>query len=327
MSHFSNDLFSVAATDAVIFRAGAPKAVDLFAGAGGFTEGATQAGAVVVWAANHWADAVQVHTDNHPEVAHACQDLQQANWDEVPAHDLLLASPACQGHSKARGKDRAHHDATRSTAWAVVSALEHHRPEAAIVENVAEFMRWVLFPAWCGAVRALGYAISPHHLDAADFGVPQHRERVFLLLTKSEAPLSLRLEQQAHVPISTVLDFSAGSWSMIDKQGRASATLERVKRGRQTFGDRFVMPYYGNGSGLTGRAIDRPIGTITTKDRWALVDGNRMRMMSKDEVRGGMGFRASYRLPTNRRRAIHMLGNAVCPAVPRAMITALTAQV
>jgi DNA (cytosine-5)-methyltransferase 1 len=82
------------------------RAVDLFAGLGGFTAGATAAGARVVWAANHWPVAVQWHAVNHPETAHLCQDLHQADWTQVPDHDLLLASPACQGHTPARGKAR-----------------------------------------------------------------------------------------------------------------------------------------------------------------------------------------------------------------------------
>ena len=158
------------------------KAIDLFAGLGGFSAGAELAGCSVVWAANHWRAAVDAHSANHPATEHACQDLQQADWTRVPAHDLLLASPACQGHSRARGKDRPHHDVTRSTAWAVVSALECHRPLFAIVENVVEFAtKWVLFPAWCSALQALGYSVAPHIVDAADHGVPQHRvtNRVF----------------------------------------------------------------------------------------------------------------------------------------------------
>ena len=45
-------------------------AIDLFAGAGGFSTGATMAGVNVVWAANHWPDAVEWHSKNHPEAQH-----------------------------------------------------------------------------------------------------------------------------------------------------------------------------------------------------------------------------------------------------------------
>ncbi|WP_419606333.1 DNA cytosine methyltransferase, partial [Thiolapillus sp.] len=110
------------------------RVIDLFAGAGGFSTGATMAGARVVWAANHWRSAVIIHKANHPDAVHVCQDLHQADWSQVPEHDVMLASPSCQGHSHARGKDRPHHDASRSTAWAVVSAVEHHRPPFVVIE-------------------------------------------------------------------------------------------------------------------------------------------------------------------------------------------------
>jgi DNA (cytosine-5)-methyltransferase 1 len=302
------------------------RAIDLFAGAGGFTTGAIMAGCKVVWAANHWRDAVDIHAENHPGTEHICQDLHQANWTLVPDHDLLLASPACQGHTPARGKERPHHDATRSTAWAVVSALEYHRPPFGIIENVPAFMQWALFPAWCSALTALGYAISPHLIDAANHGVPQHRQRVFIVLTRSKHPVELRLPMREHVPAAQIIDFDGGGkWSLINKPGRSSATIARIAAGRVRFGQRFVAPYYGSGSGETGRSLLRPLGTITTRDRWSVIDGDRMRMLSAIEAREAMGFPPDYRLPLRHKAALHMLGNAVCPPVARDVIEALIA--
>jgi DNA (cytosine-5)-methyltransferase 1 len=301
------------------------RAIDLFAGAGGFTTGAIMAGCKVVWAANHWRDAVDIHSANHPDTEHVCQDLHQANWTLIPDHDLLLASPACQGHTPARGKERPHHDATRSTAWAVVSALEYHRPPFGIVENVPAFMKWSLFPAWCSALTALGYAISPHLIDAANHGVPQHRQRVFIVLTRSQHPIELNLPIREHVPAAQIIDFESGKWSPINKPGRSSATMTRIAAGRARFGQRFVAPYYGSGSGETGRCLLRPLGTITTRDRWSVIDGDRMRMLSAIEARDAMGFPPTYRLPLQHKAAMHMLGNAVCPPVARDVIEALSA--
>src|SRR5690606_22640107 len=65
------------------------KAIDLFAGAGGFSTGAAMAGCEVAWAANHWPEAVRWHAANHPDAEHVCQDLHQARWEDVPAHDLM----------------------------------------------------------------------------------------------------------------------------------------------------------------------------------------------------------------------------------------------
>lgn len=299
------------------------KVVDLFAGAGGFSTGATLAGHQVVWAANHWPDAVKWHSRNHPDAEHVCQDLHQADWSQVPSHDIMLASPCCQGHSKARGKakNNLQHDASRSTAWAVVSAAEYHRPPVAIVENVQEFLDWQLYRPWELAMNALGYAVSPHIIDAADLGAPQNRIRMFLVLTKSENPLVLNLPKLKHKPASTFIDFNSGNWQPVHKPGRAAATLERVRAGRQAHGDRFLISYYGNTK--TGRSLSRPIGTITTRDRWAVVDGDRMRMLTRFECRDAMSFPSDYQLPDNHRLAVHLLGNAVCPEPVRQILNAV----
>lgn len=297
--------------------------IDLFAGAGGFSTGASMAGCNVAWAANHWPDAVEWHSRNHPDAAHICQDLHQADWSQVPAHDLMLASPCCQGHSKARGKASGNpqHDARRSTAWAVVSAAEYRRPPAILVENVPEFLDWQLYRPWVLAMQALGYAVSPHVVDAADLGAPQNRIRMFLVLTQSAQPLKLNLPTLDHLPAASFIDFEAGRWQPIEKPGRAAATLERVRAGRTAHGDRFLISYYGNTK--TGRSLDRPIGTITTRDRWAIVDGDRMRMLSRWECRSAMSFPDTYQLPDNHRLAVHLLGNAVCPTPVSHIIKAL----
>lgn len=303
------------------------RVIDLFAGAGGFSEGARLAGHTVVWAANHWQQAVDIHSLNHPGAEHVCQDLHQADWSQVPQFDLLLASPCCQGHSRARGAENGNpqHDASRSTAWAVVSAAEYHRPVAFVVENVPEFVRWSLYPAWRMAMESLGYCLTPMVLDAADSGVPQNRERLFVVGVRAGRPILLNLPQYDHVPASSFIDFGSGNWSKIDRPGRSGATLARIAAGRARFGERFVAPYYGTGSGQTGRSIHRPIGTITTRDRWAVVDGDRMRMLSKDECRAAMSFREDFILPKQHRPAVNMLGNAVAPKQAKNVIEALEA--
>lgn len=297
--------------------------IDLFSGLGGFSTGATMAGCRVLWAANHWPTAVQWHTVNHPNTEHACQDLQQADFRQAPAHDILLASPACQGHSPARGKEQPHHDAQRATAWAVVTCLEVHRPPVAVIENVPEFARWVLWPAWTAAINALGYALQPVVLDLADHGVPQHRRRLFIVATRSRHPIHLHLPRRPHQPAANCINFDAGTWSPIHRLGRSPRTLARIEAGRREFGHRFLAPYYGSGSGETGRSLHRPIGTLTTRARWAVIDGDRMRMVRAAEGRALMGFPADTRLPANEATAWHLLGNAVGPIQAADVINAI----
>ncbi len=299
-------------------------AIDLFAGAGGFSTGARAAGVRVRWAANHWRRACEVHERNHPEVKHACQDLHQADFRDAPSHDLLLASPSCVGHTRARGKEKPHHDADRATAWAVVTCLEVHRAPAFVVENVTEFADWVLFPSWMSALQALGYAVSVNTWDAADCGVPQNRERVIIVGVKGKTPLHLTSPRTPHVPASSFLDFDAGRWTRVHRRGRAPATLARWRSGRAEHGERFVFSYYGNTKG--GRSISRPIGTVTTKDRWALVNGDHMRMMSVYEGRLAMGFPPSYSLTGDHKVDMKMLGNAIPPPMAEQAIRQVVAR-
>lgn len=298
--------------------------IDLFAGLGGQSTGAILAGHNVVWAANHWPVAVEYHAKNHPSTKHSCQDLQQADFSQVPSHDILLASPCCQGHSNARGSNKSSHDSSRSTAWAVVAGAEACSPEFMLVENVPEFLNWSLYPSWRDALERLGYSLSPHILDAADYGVAQHRVRMFIVCTRTKTPIKLNIEKSQHISARNVIDFNAGNWTKIDKPGRSKNTLSRISNGRkQLKTDAFLAPYYGSGSGLTGRSLDRPIGTLTTKARWSVIYGDKMRMLSVDESRIFMSFPKNTILPKQKHLALHLLGNAVAPELERRILDSL----
>lgn len=304
------------------------KAIDLFAGAGGFTAGAEAAGARVIWAGNHWRLAVDVHELNHPETDHLCQDLEQADWTRIPSMDLVLASPACQAHSSAAtrgGKGRRgsapHHDALRSTAWAVVSCVEVHSPPFVVVENVADFRNWKLYGVWCKAMQELGYSLHEHFVNAADLGVPQDRRRLFITAVKGKRPFVLRLPKREHVGFSECIDMSAGLWEPV--AGKPPDVRQRASKGRANFPDDevFVTQHV---TGHPGRSIDRPVPTVTTKHQMGLVRrgrrGDEMRMFTIDEYRCAMGFPKNYWLPRQVCDSVKLLGNAVCPPVAKAIV-------
>ncbi len=291
-------------------------AVDFFAGAGGLSTGARQAGATIAAAVNHWQVAVDSHVANHPEALHICQDAGLVDPSrDLPGFDTLLAAPSCQGHSPARGVDQPRHDASRATAWCVTDVCEVRRQPRLVVENVPAFLKWVLFPMWRATLEALGYALSINILDAADFGVPQERERVIIIgehrARRAPVITSPRLR---HVPAREIINLDAGRWT--PTATKKPATQVRIANGRSRFGRHpFLIAYYGKGSGKIARDLDRPIGTITTLDRWGIVRGNEMRMLSVDECRRAMGFPPGYVLTGTRRDRIMQLGNAVCPPV------------
>lgn len=296
-------------------------AIDLFAGAGGFTSGALLAGVDVLWAANHWQQSVDVHRANHPDVEHACQDLQQYNWRRCPDHDLLLASPACQGHSEAgqpgRGRPgvEERQQLDRNTAWAVVACAETKRPRTILVENVRPFQRWALLPAWISALELLGYCVCQHLFDAADWGVPQNRVRVVISARLGE-PLELVSPGLEHRGFGECIDWHAGEWKPL--KSKSWGVQSRVKAGRaRGLGTRFLTHYV---TGHKGRALSRPIGCITTKDQWAVVKGGKIRMLSLTEARRAQDFEDDYHLPDTRNVCIRMLGNAIPVRFARGLV-------
>jgi DNA (cytosine-5)-methyltransferase 1 len=293
------------------------KGIDLFAGAGGTSEGAIMAGVDIVWAANHNPMAVKYHSLNHPSSIHICQDLQQADWSQVPSHDLLFASPCCQGHSKAAGKAKKtiKADKSRSTAWAIVSCLEVHKSPMAIIENVDDFLNWTLFGAWEYAMTQLGYALSFNLINAANLGVPQNRQRLFIIATRSKNPITLTLKKEAHIPARKIIDtsFEGHEWDLVSN--RVIATQKRVANGRNRFGDVFLDAAYGSEKG--GRSIDKPIGTITTINKHSVVIGDYIRPITIPEQAAAQTFPVHYHFPASKTLTKQMIGNAVPPLMAK----------
>ncbi len=153
--------------------------VDLFCGAGGLGLGFHSQAFHIVWAADTIAPAVETYQRNIG--THAEQ--VKIDWDTVlPPSDIVIGGPPCQGFSSAGLRKLGD---TRNTLVAVFAHLvARHRPKAFVFENVEGFLtgesgRWVtdlLEP-----LVAAGYCIHLRKVNAANYGVPQHRKRVLAI--------------------------------------------------------------------------------------------------------------------------------------------------
>lgn len=297
------------------------RAIDLFAGCGGTSTGAALAGVDVVAACNHWAVAVETHALNHPRTQHVCQDIATVDPSSMPAHDIMLASPSCVGHTRARGKEQSHHDAARATADDVLRFAEANMPRAVIVENVPEMMQWKRYRSWRMAWSDLGYRVSEQVIDAADAGVPQNRRRLFVVASRTRRPIAIPQPSERHVAAREVLNLDAGPWA--DTAGWCAKTRARLVNARAEYGAEFLLPYYGSETG--GRSLGRPIGTLTTVDRYALVRGDRGRMLTVAEALRLSSFPDGYRLAGTRRDGMKQTGNCVPPLLAAHVIRSVCA--
>jgi DNA (cytosine-5)-methyltransferase 1 len=294
--------------------------IDNFAGGGGASMGIEAAlGRCVDVAINHSRDAVEMHMRNHPHTRHLCEDVFAVNpLDLAAGRSVGLAwfSPDCTHHSRAKG-GKPRDKKIRGLAWVVIKYAKTVRPRVIMLENVPEFEDWgpldergmpckrrkgMTFKRWASLLRAEGYEVQHRTLNAADYGVPTHRKRLFLIARcdgrpivwpepthgdpKSEAVQSGRLKPW--VAASTVIDWTlptpsiflspeeARVWKV--KRPLKEKTMQRIFKGLRRYVLEAKHPFIapidfcvrtghwsnrtGAGSGFRGQKLSEPLGAV-----------------------------------------------------------------
>lgn len=169
------------------------RVVELFAGVGGFRLGLEPFGWRTVWA-NQWEPSTKVQHAYHCYVTRFGSDGAvnadiAAVADDVPAHDLLAAGFPCQDYSVARTLSSAHGIEGKKGVlwWQIHRVLERRRPAVVLLENVDRLLkspasqrgRDIAIVLAC--LADLGYAVEWRVVNAADYGFPQRRRRVFMV--------------------------------------------------------------------------------------------------------------------------------------------------
>lgn len=156
--------------------------VDLFAGLGGFHQAANHLGGKCVFASEIDEELREIYQKNFDVKARG--DIRKVRPEEVPQHDLLCAGFPCQPFSKAGGQ-MGWDDAVRGTVfWNIIEILRLRRPKLVILENVAHFVRHDegnTYQKVKLALESLGYTVDYHQFSPHQFGVPQIRERIYMV--------------------------------------------------------------------------------------------------------------------------------------------------
>lgn len=180
-----------------------PTAVDLFAGAGGATQGLRDAGYDVLGAVEIDPDAAASYRLNHPSVVMWEQDITRLPASAMLAAlglkpgelTLLKGCPPCQGFSSLAAGD-VESDPRNDLVGHMIRFARALRPKAVLVENVPGLGRDRRATALADSLVSLGYRVRTYMVDARDFGVPQRRKRLIILAVRGgSAPLPERLAQ------------------------------------------------------------------------------------------------------------------------------------
>lgn len=160
--------------------------IDLFAGLGGFHLALSSLGHRCVFASELDADLADLYEQNFGLKPHG--DIRAVRARDIPKHDVLCAGFPCQNFSKAGDQLGLECPQHGDLIEYIVAILDYHRPEYLIMENVPNLMRHQGGETWREIRRRLqgaGYEISESRLSPDQFGVPQVRERCFIVGRRS----------------------------------------------------------------------------------------------------------------------------------------------
>ena len=195
------------------------KAIDLFAGIGGIRLGFEQAygdGIETVFASEWDEWAARTYRENFGGCPEVAGDITEIEATDIPAFDICLAGFPCQAFSQAgrhKGFDDDYRGQSRGTLFAeVVRICDHHKPSVIFCENVKGLVRHDrgrTFRVICGAFEQIGYRVFTRELNSKSFGVPQNRERIYIVCFRDDiAPDSFEFPESAgeQMTIRDILD-------------------------------------------------------------------------------------------------------------------------
>jgi len=161
------------------------KYIDLFGGIGGFRLGiekVTNGEWECVWYNDIDKYAVNVYNRRFNENYEA-RDIRNVDEGEIPRHDCICAGFPCQSFSIA-GKRRGLEDTRGTLFFEICRVAQHHKPKLLFLENVRGLLshdEGNTFKTILKSLWELGYDVEWQVLNSKDFGVPQNRERVFII--------------------------------------------------------------------------------------------------------------------------------------------------
>lgn len=299
------------------------KAIDLFAGIGGIRLGFTQAfqeNIQFVFSSEIDKFAQQTYYANFNEIPHG--DITKIHEKDIPSHDILLAGFPCQAFSIA-GLRKGFEDTRGTLFFDIARIASYHKPQVLFLENVKGFLnhdKGKTFKVVKSTLEDLGYQVYAKVLNAKDFGLPQNRERIYIVAFLDDVffefpkplnkPVALAdiLEENPDIlyikrdDIKLKKDYLAKESLYKIKSPQKTLQIGKVNQGRQ--GER-IYSIYGHACTLSAYG-----GGVGAKTGLYFVN-NQIRRLTPRECARVQGFSEHFILPTNKNQAYKQLGNSV----------------
>ena len=322
--------------------------IDLFAGVGGIRLGFQKQKGYCVFTSEWDKFAQKTYRINYGETPHG--DITAVPLNEIPNHDILLAGFPCQPFSQA-GLKKGFEDTRGTLFFDIQKILVHKRPKAFLLENVKQFkghnkgqtLKTILNvlsgnkkinkkelqgleisdEAKEALSTSLNYHVEYKVLRAADFGVPQNRERVYIVgFDKDQFPKNFNFEDNFNFPEPCKTKTKVGTILESNKKVDEKYTLsEKLWDGHQR--RKMEHKKKGNGFGYSLFTKDSEY-TNTISARYykdgseVLIDqsdlGKRPRRLTPRECARLQGFPEDFVIPVSDMQAYKQFGNSV--AVP-----------
>lgn len=294
--------------------------IDLFAGIGGFHYALTSYGAECVCASEWDKPAQETYFVNHGIMPSG--DITKIAAEEIPPHDILCGGFPCQAFSIS-GKRLGFEDTRGTLFFDIARIVKYHRPKVVFMENVKNLAlhdKGQTFKVIAGTMEELGYSMFSSVLNSGQFGVPQHRERIYMVCFRKDILGDKTFNFPNHTIVSSlrdVLEYNPTDAKIID---RSDIQIYRI-----------VPPFNGDlpnkplqigivNKGGQGERIYDPIGHAITLSAYGggagaktglyLVNGV-VRKLSPRECARLQGFPDDFIIHPNPQQAYKQFGNSV----------------
>jgi DNA (cytosine-5)-methyltransferase 1 len=303
--------------------------IDLFAGIGGFHQALHEAGGKCVFSSEWDNHAKETYFENYGlvpfgDITKFTESVDRsALFDKsIPEHDILTAGFPCQPFSQA-GKQLGFNDARGTLFFEILKIGKRLRPSIMILENVKRLKthdNGRTFQVIVNALHEIGYKVYAKVLRAFDYGLPQNRERIFIVAFREPVhfefppPPRDRLIHQ----IGDILENNTDDYYTIS---------DRMLQGHE----RRLREHKEKGNGFGFCVFDRTAKYVNTLSARYWKDGSEIlikqdrknpRLLTPRECARLQGFPDEFKINKSRRHAYQQFGNSVPVNVVKAVVDA-----